>query len=274
MSRSEYRKLKKLIGKLEDEALNEGVDITSPEFQVIIERVITQKGFTLEEYEEAEEKYSDRAIPEGIEKIKGAKGDDGHTPTRDELLEIIRPLIPEVEDGHTPTKEELEELIKPLIPKSIKGDRGRDGKIMIALRGKQGPVGPSGKDADITTVKKELLDYIKKVDSMLASRVHSLEKNTEITSHGLKKMPDFRKLAMGLQAQIDSLGSPVTVDLDSQCDGSNQAFSIGKVKSIILVNNNGGLVGSKGWSFTGGNTLNLLDYAPSAGEELECVVIR
>ena len=40
---------------------------------------------------------------------------DGHTPTEEELLELIKPLIPVVADGHTPTEEELLELIKPLI---------------------------------------------------------------------------------------------------------------------------------------------------------------
>jgi len=52
------------------------------------------------------------------------KGDDGKTPTRDELLEIIRPLIPKVKDGEsvkgddgkTPTREELLSIILPLIP--------------------------------------------------------------------------------------------------------------------------------------------------------------
>ncbi len=64
-------------------------------------------------------------IPEPI------KGDKGEKPTADELLEIISPLIPEPikgEDGHTPTEKEIVSIIKPLIPKPIKGDKGEDGK--------------------------------------------------------------------------------------------------------------------------------------------------
>lgn len=68
-----------------------------------------------------------------LDKIRGI---DGHTPTDDELTDLITPLIPEplkhsdeeivqlikplmpqVKDGHTPTKEELIKLFKPFIPK-------------------------------------------------------------------------------------------------------------------------------------------------------------
>jgi hypothetical protein len=54
-------------------------------------------------------------------KILTIKGEDGKTPTQEELLELIKPLIPEVQDGHTPTDEELLELIKPLIPEVKNG---------------------------------------------------------------------------------------------------------------------------------------------------------
>jgi len=46
---------------------------------------------------------------------------DGNTPTEQELISLILPLIPEIENGHTPTNEEIIELIKPLIPKVENG---------------------------------------------------------------------------------------------------------------------------------------------------------
>ena len=85
------------------------------------------------------------------------KGDPGHTPTDEELLDLIKPLIPNaattdeltslikplipvVRDGETPSDErllklitplvqpppdfQLRRLIKPLIPKPVKGDSG------------------------------------------------------------------------------------------------------------------------------------------------------
>ncbi len=41
----------------------------------------------------------------------------GHTPTDEELLKLITPLIPDVKDGYTPTEDELLLLIQPLVPK-------------------------------------------------------------------------------------------------------------------------------------------------------------
>lgn len=55
---------------------------------------------------------------QGVDVIR-IKCEDGHTPTEEELLALIKPLveaIPQPQDGHTPTDEELLDLIKPLIP--------------------------------------------------------------------------------------------------------------------------------------------------------------
>jgi len=53
---------------------------------------------------------------------------DGKTPTSEEILALIKPLIPQVKDGATPTREELLSLIMPLIPEPIQGEQGKDGK--------------------------------------------------------------------------------------------------------------------------------------------------
>lgn len=63
-------------------------------------------------------------------KVKIPIPKDGKTPTKTELLTLIKPLIPKVkdgEDGKTPTKKELEEIIKPLIPEVKNGEDGKDG---------------------------------------------------------------------------------------------------------------------------------------------------
>ena len=69
---------------------------------------------------------------EGVETLKG---EPGHTPTDEELLEIIIPLIPEAiipDDGKTPTDSELRELIKPLIPSLPEMKLPKDGKTPSA----------------------------------------------------------------------------------------------------------------------------------------------
>ena len=55
---------------------------------------------------------------------QGIKGDDGYTPTRKELIDLITPLIPQIQDGHTPTDDELLKLIIPLIPQIKDGKDG------------------------------------------------------------------------------------------------------------------------------------------------------
>jgi microcystin-dependent protein len=81
-----------------------------------------------------------------IPQVKDGKdGVDGKTPTAEEILKLIKPLIPKVKDGKTPTKKELLAIIKPLIPKPIKGEKGEKGND-----GKDG-VSPSIED-----IKKEI----------------------------------------------------------------------------------------------------------------------
>ena len=66
----------------------------------------------------------DEEIPHIKSIIERMKGEDGHTPTKEELLDIIKPLIPDPingEDGYTPTDKDLLRLIKPLIPKIENG---------------------------------------------------------------------------------------------------------------------------------------------------------
>ncbi|RLC36507.1 hypothetical protein DRH27_05130, partial [Candidatus Falkowbacteria bacterium] len=138
MTISQYKRIKKLIDKLEEEFLEAGEDITSPEFEKIKEQILKERRFTLAEYTEAEEKYekSERDIKftglEGIEKIKGEKGEKGDRG----------PQGPPGPPG-------------PRGPKGEKGDRGPRGE-----RGPQGPKGEPGKDADQSRID-EAIDNVK-----------------------------------------------------------------------------------------------------------------
>lgn len=53
-------------------------------------------------------------------------GRDGRTPTKEELLALIAPLIKPGKDGRTPTITELKAIIEPLIPTPIPGKNGKD----------------------------------------------------------------------------------------------------------------------------------------------------
>lgn len=78
------------------------------------------------------------------EKGDSIKGDKGDTPSKEELLGLIQPLIPKVSDGKTPTKKELLSLIKPLIPIV------KDGLDGIGINGKDGS--PDTPDEVVTKV--------------------------------------------------------------------------------------------------------------------------
>jgi hypothetical protein len=73
------------------------------------------------------------AVADIMARVKGDKGADGHTPTDEELLSLIRPLIPVVKDGHTPTDEELLKLIKPLIPKIKDGHTPTEKELLYLI---------------------------------------------------------------------------------------------------------------------------------------------
>lgn len=81
-----------------------------------------------------------RSLPGPQKGEPGERGEDGHTPTAEEIREIVVPLIPEAvpgpagvqgergEKGDTPTDDQLLGLIRPLIPAPIPGDRGERGE--------------------------------------------------------------------------------------------------------------------------------------------------
>lgn len=88
----------------------------------------------------------------------GRHGKDGKTPSKEELEQIIVPLIPYVEDGKTPTEEELTALIKPLIPKVKDGKTPSSTELLNLIQ----PLIPEVKDG-ITPSKEELTDLVKQI---------------------------------------------------------------------------------------------------------------
>lgn len=191
------RLLKLIYSKIEDEALNEGVPLDRLEelFNAARERILQKLGFTVEQYEEAKkmvlaERVAKRSeakesfkkeILSEVGTIKGERGDRGERGERGE--------------------------------KGDKGDTGPRGE-----RGEKGEKGDPGAITEITQITTDeatvgylegLIDAVKKSipkpydDSKLKDELRSeFSKSFEHNIDTLG-MPDFRKLAMGLQAQID-----------------------------------------------------------------------
>lgn len=90
---------------------------------------------------------------------------DGHTPTTEELVALIKPLIPVVKDGHTPTEDELKKIIEPLIPNTDALVRKIQSLIRIPEDGKDGRDGRDGKDGrDGSPDRPE--DIVRKLESL------------------------------------------------------------------------------------------------------------
>ena len=119
---------------LQSEKIAESVDNLEP----IMEGVLVKADEQVQETKKTNEMLS-KFVPQEIGDgstitIKGLKGDKGDSPTDEELISLIEPLIPEPikgDKGDSPTDEELTELIIPLIPEPIKGEDGADGKDYI-----------------------------------------------------------------------------------------------------------------------------------------------
>lgn len=114
------------IKHLADEALRDTLDVSKREAIQLLQKRIN----LLERHYESELKKILGSVDKIIEKKAKAerdllfkdikadsqfKGNTGPAPSTEFLLELIRPLIPNVTDGKTPTKEELAAIAKPLL---------------------------------------------------------------------------------------------------------------------------------------------------------------
>jgi len=166
-----------------------------------------------------EEKILD--LLEEIDRNK-LRGDDGHTPTKEELEEIIVPLIPKPikgDDGYTPTQEELLEMIKPLIPEPLKG-----------------------KDGDIITTD-EIIEKLKNKLSIFDLKdlewLNSKKDNIQWSSAGFKVYTDSTLTGDGSFANPLSVvrggGGFTVLAATGTVNGSNQTFTFTQVPTFLVV---------------------------------------
>lgn len=182
----------------------------------------------------------------GIDYFDGTPGDDGHTPTDEEILALIEPLIPQVTDGATPTKEELTALIMPIARRFAQEftiEPMKAGEIARAI---------------------EALPYAEKLD---------YEK-------GLKNKPGT-PVAETRHTLHRGGGGKETYeyDLSAFCDGNTRVFTVPSNTRIVLVQCTDAPSGiyrkTVDWTGTGTTTLtlNAALFAPSAGATLSILYV-
>lgn len=164
----------------------------------------------------------------------------GKTPTEQELLEIIRPLIPLVkdgEDGKPPTTKELVKLIKPLIPKPIEGIKGKDG----------------------TEIKPE------EIKSKL--RELPIKEAWFAAEHILGLRDIIRNLMSGFSGKPGKLGggggTMQFITITGTVDGSNTTFTTDRNYTSFFPYWNGQLLDTASFTYSG-MTLTL-NFAPDGG---------
>lgn len=153
---------------------------------------------------------------------------DGKTPTDKELLRLITPLIPKVKDGKTPTKDELVEIVTPIIE-----------KIKLEFK----PVTLTGEEAvrlinelALTPDKQIDFSHLKNVPKQFRGKkpylhgggIPSLTAGTGIT---LTPTSDG-----GYTISSTAVGSSTTnIDLSSQLNGVLRTFNIPGLSEVVSV---------------------------------------
>ena len=222
MNKQQYLRIKKLIDKIEDEALEDKVDITSPRFQAIIVKLLNNKGFTLEEYEEFENPEEDKPLKiEGVSQLKGDKGEKGDKGDIGDT--VVGPQGLAGKDGKT--------IVGPTGKSGKPGKDGKDGKNATFLRGKPGEQGSPGVDGK--SVDKEEVQGIIKEE--VKSQVGSPLLEDRVLKMTVKQqeriIEPLRRMGMGLQQQIDANQNTIGNFVDDETptgtvNGSNKVFTV------------------------------------------------
>jgi hypothetical protein len=249
MTNQEYKKigriLKEVYKELEEEAREIGLSLISDEFELAIvnarKLVLEKLGYTEEEYlaikgktadELAKTKHKIDNLQEELEQQKQKE-----IPTTEEIEGVAEQVADKV----------AQKYIKPPEVKIVNKivERIKEPKIIKETVNITERV-----EYDETKIQEQIQNLYKRLDEIKIPEPVNLDAIKEdyhnYFSENFKKninilgMPDFRKLAMGLQQQIDELKGPSSVD----AAGNN---------TEIQFNNNGILGASSNLTFDGTN---------------------
>lgn len=125
------------------------------------------------------------AMLKGVVMLRGKRGPKGEKHTDEEIMAMLTPMVPKLLEAFRPTPESLIDLIKPLIPEVQDGDDGEDGD--------EGQPGKDGEDGEEPTDDR-LLELIGPIVKKMAP------KQTNVDAAAIKaymetvKMPTFPSL--------------------------------------------------------------------------------
>lgn len=207
------RLLKEVYSELEKEAINNGISLLSPMYETMRnnarDTVLTNNGFTLDEYKKAKFEISDISpvdthilAQEAHRKIKAL---EGIVPTTDQITKIAQDVASQYVTAPQITNQIVRETTveKPQIIKETTVEKVVEVKAYNEK--------PMMDKIDALTMRVEGFKIPNSPDleafreSLITEWQTSLKKNIDIFG-----MPDFRKLAMGLRGDIDYLQSQLS----------------------------------------------------------------
>lgn len=237
------RQLKKVYEELAREAEATGVNTLSSEYQEAIDKarllVLENAGFTLEQYREAKaklESFSQEDLLDEYNKVKTQ----------------IQELVNKIESLYIPSEDRIKEISTEVAESTVKAPQ-----IINQIVKEVKTIEPQTIDKteivkeeyDDTMLKAELELTKKRIDELKIPAVKTDEELKQFFhdnfSENFEKnintlgMPDFRKLAMGLQAQIDEIASSTTAAADwtdeavsGTINGSNVTFTLTSTPTV------------------------------------------
>lgn len=304
------RQIDKILKQAEDEALAEGRDITSTEIQVALmtlkRRILETKGVSIEEYEAFETLMEDEEVTtnvaEGVSfsvKVPQVKQlREEIDKLKEEFINEIRNIGNKMQADKTQTDKSLQglaasaltetqvkEFVKPMIPSIPEQVLFDDTDIKSDIE----MLSQQFRDA-MEDYAQRLVDLLGEVESRKAELLAKIHKNrpqfsTEEQRY-LKNLADpdklaesieiftmepFRKLAMGLQSQIDAISyAPKEETPTGDIDGSNKSYTLTNTPSSnsLHLYRNGQYQTAGGKDYTlSGKTITMVT-APRSGNVL------
>lgn len=232
MTLSEFRKATSILGKvrseLEHEAAQRGISLMSAEFDELLARVqeeaMNKMGYSMTEYLTTKQK--DLLIPEEDKRMLSVI-EDFKTGTDRRIQELVKEIkamyIPTSQDIAAIASDVAQQYIVPPEPQIIKETIIEKPQIIQEIRIDEEKFNELSKKID--ALPKEDLEKLK--TEMMGEFQKHFKENIDILG-----MPNFRKLAMGLQAQIDALGTG-NVTGPASATANNVAIFNGTTGKII-----------------------------------------
>jgi hypothetical protein len=237
------RVLKEAYEEVQKETLSAGITPAGDKYSELLskvrEEVVTRAGFTVEDYIQAKETYLKVKKDPGnlvsfVETVEGRimKKVGERLDKQDKTLsaivtrEDVEYIARDVFESTPPQVVErvVEKIVQPIKETVINREEYDDSILKEELEGSKSEL----RGYVEKTLDSHKDDVLENVEEKLSERTEALKKEFEdYIAQSFKKnidimgMPDFRKLAMGLQAQLDELSSGGTFWLNGTPGAKN-----------------------------------------------------